>query len=1205
MKKTILLFVWVLILLVWGFYTFDAYLCSHLYYWWSPFLSCTWWQGKWLDMLWNSSNRWTVGWGLFATLAPILYLIFAKKISLRNIMLTFFAWAVIYIVWMAIFKDSLFWQWFLIMVFNITLLFLLLYWLITTMTVLGSKIFQMVKWHMGNSMHDIFLKFTLWLIVFCFANVLLLQLHLFYGIIIFIEFFALTYLIIKNKAMLHGLTHNIESFVAWINDTFKQNQFTYILYIIITALGLLYAYMWLNLAYIPYPTAWDANHAYIFIPRMWALNNGIYWGNAWVAGAVPYLWYWFLTFWFKFASALPWTSWLFGISPDTLTIIMNFWSWPFVLLSSGFTLHAILTFISWSSAEKKDQKAIMWCLLLWLLFVIVWLTSGMWAFLVFVDNKTDLSVLFFTVIAIYSGIQFLIALKDNTYTKYTKHYAILSWLFFAASALAKPTGMFDIMHFAILFFIQWNWILLAIGGYITILWGLGLSKLLLVSQFLTTTQSYYLIGIWLITTLIGFIPTMRKKFRLPYLRYFLIWIATIVSILVIYKWPFALVQQFKKDWTVDLPGAIRTILLWKTDIQTNNKVLLASTISEKSLAAIEATGNQSTGSQSTGSVVQTTTRTPDVSIQQCVASVWSTDLYANLKSANNDGATEDLGRYIWYGQKVFKDIAVLAWIPNWCYSIYQDARWLCPQLATIKDWKIEDVIDSLQPYKDIPWSNVGKWISSLNDTKDEIALKKIRTEIASYVESNTLIVSAAGIGIPYKLLVPFNITFNWSLQNLSSYYTDIWIIRLLWLFLSLLWIVYWIATRNKILVGLSVITVWSWAIWWVVGSAILWYSLWLIIWTIVWVIVLVYSMLHSYNKKNEIQSYSMYIIIWLLVLWGLIQLMLNLVRIASQWAWWPFTWYKANVWEKYIFSDQLMADKTVKIWFNASDVLDLQFPHYKWIIDTLNKRQSDEGVVVAGTYLQYFIDNQSNVQSDGFLSIFWENISDNDVCKSYLRLKDQKKKYLIIDPNIASVVMGDWNKTLFDRFYAVVWADGKLQQHGTLSMLQALVQWGYLKLASTNNIITKYAFILPDDQLWQLLSITDKDELLLARAKMTAARFFPNSDVYGNIAIQVFANRVASYEALSDISDVIGKPIREDVVVWVAKYVDAWVKQEQYAELQKKIQDLTQDERTVLQQYFAFKKAQKENPQQFRQYVISLVSQSINNWSQVIALTVQ
>jgi hypothetical protein len=46
------------------------------------------------------------------------------------------------------------------------------------------------------------------------------------------------------------------------------------------------------------------------------------------------------------------------------------------------------------------------------------------------------------------------------------------------------------------------------------------------------------------------------------------------------------------------------------------------------------------------------------------------------------------------------------------------------------------------------------------------------------------------VSIPYKYLVPFNVTFNWSLQNLTSYYTDIGIIWLLLFFVVIYAFVY-------------------------------------------------------------------------------------------------------------------------------------------------------------------------------------------------------------------------------------------------------------------------------------------------------------------------------------------------------------------------------------------------------------------------------
>jgi hypothetical protein len=59
--------------------------------------------------------------------------------------------------------------------------------------------------------------------------------------------------------------------------------------------------------------------------------------------------------------------------------------------------------------------------------------------------------------------------------------------------------------------------------------------------------------------------------------------------------------------------------------------------------------------------------------------------------------------------------------------------------------------------------------------------------------------------------------------------------------------------------------------------------------------------------------------------------------------------------------------------------------------------------MVAGTYIQYFLDNQKNIVSDGMLNWLWEETSDVNSCRSYQRLKNENIKYLIIDPNIGTV----------------------------------------------------------------------------------------------------------------------------------------------------------------------------------------------------------
>ena len=49
------------------------------------------------------------------------------------------------------------------------------------------------------------------------------------------------------------------------------------------------------------------------------------------------------------------------------------------------------------------------------LFILLWNTSGMGAFLVFIDNKTDMGVLTMVIVALLSGFAFL-----RTYLEYKK-----------------------------------------------------------------------------------------------------------------------------------------------------------------------------------------------------------------------------------------------------------------------------------------------------------------------------------------------------------------------------------------------------------------------------------------------------------------------------------------------------------------------------------------------------------------------------------------------------------------------------------------------------------------------------------------------------------------------------------------------------------------------------------------------------------------
>lgn len=211
----------------------------------------------------------------------------------------------------------------------------------------------------------------------------------------------------------------------------------------------------------------------------------------------------------------------------------------------------------------------------------------------------------------------------------------------------------------------------------------------------------------------------------------------------------------------------------------------------------------------------------------------------------------------------------------------------------------------------------------------------------------------------------------------------------------------------------------------------------LIVWTII-AVALILKDIYT-RATDEKESIMVYILIFLLVIRGCIQFLLNFVRISSQGAGGPFLRYKMSNGSDTQITENLEQKTVVKAGYGRKDVFDLQFPHYNVFIDHVKERADTDGVLIAGTYIQYFLDNQRNLKMDGMLNRFREQNSDGDMCKSYHRLKNQNLKYLVIDPNIGTVVMGEGNETLFNRFFAKRDAiSGKIEDDGAISHLVKL-----------------------------------------------------------------------------------------------------------------------------------------------------------------------
>ncbi len=160
-----------------------------------------------------------------------------------------------------------------------------------------------------------------------------------------------------------------------------------------------------------------------------------------------------------------------------------------------------------------------------------------------------------------------------------------------------------------------------------------------------------------------------------------------------------------------------------------------------------------------------------------------------------------------------------------------------------------------------------------------LATSEIMLNIKSYYQDGSWAKQNGVVSLPYIALVPFNITFNWSLQNLTSYYTDIGVIWLICLFIVILGFVYSLVQWNKKLFAVTLSALCGWTIWWIAGGAILWYSLGVVIWTIIATILVLYTF---GQRNNALQKNLFSAIILILALIGIYQLFLNFIRISSQ-----------------------------------------------------------------------------------------------------------------------------------------------------------------------------------------------------------------------------------------------------------------------------------------------------------------------------------
>ncbi len=1166
MKKYIFLLLVLLLITIVAVQVFFWYRETHQYY--QEILSV------WLH------RRLMVFWLLWA-LVPVIVILRRKPVSFLYWWWSLVLWLYIFMVFLLSSLSALPWRWFLKVWFNTVVMWVILWYFLVTTTVLWWNIRSLWQKIQEQTVTSMFLDFGIWLfsfilILYVFAFTWIVSLIT--SLILFIALWALTFfsktLLTQYKHLLLACHTNIVDFLYKSDRQWSKlyHILTKVLLRVVIFLFLRYLYNAYQMAFLPYPTAWDANHAYFFYPKMRALHWWIYWTEA-AMSVVPRFREIFLMFWFSIGD---WLSTITWIAPDTYALIMNMISWPLVILCITLAIHHLLELL-WSNGKNLSHH---FALLFGTLFSLSFFTSWMGAFLLFVDNKNDVWMLLFVLLWL---IAWTIVLKkflvDHSLIKSQIGFMILSWLFFAWWAIIKPTWMFDVMSFGLIFW----WILFGILSSLWVIllavWVLSYFKMMWIVDYVSQKDWIIASIIWIILFLSwsvwSFIKRRWKRLTNGFLL-LLIWIGVIVSTMLVVKWTYYMIDAQLHTRDLSPKQYFQRIFLTQAD--------------DTSLDSQECS--------------------LDALWFDSVDELYDTTISAQYRA----GFNEDFGRYVGFWRKwwfadnknwpYFSRLARL--LPEWCYWRW-DSLILCRAYDDIVWFNINAII-WLQDKVEVWWTayqhidDIRTWFAQVADESVEDQMRFFRQQfiwLLTIAESDAIQIIhdewEAIVYIPYKYLNIFNMTYNWSIQNSMSYYTDIWFQRLVVLFIVFLWLLYALFTQKRILTVLLWVALFSWLLRHLVASWIVWYNLWMIIWLIVWLSWLVYGILDENKDDDDASTYFLWPIIFVLLGLLLIQIIMNMLRIVSMVPrlWNTFLFYKSNWIRDTVHDTQMRRVPVVRWWYGHDDVFAAQFPHYRALIDIANQRWENEWIWIAWTYARYFIERQDHIRYEQMLTWIWELMSDNNVCKTYLRLLDQKKQYLVLDLNIWTVVQWEWNRSLFDRFFATVNPfTNQIESDWVISMMTRLIDAGYARLITTSNIWTYYAWTLPDSAFANI----PEEQRILFRSRMASARYVnPNTDENTMIdtLVDIADQRVETWMFLDDIAMILWLDIRAALI----RSMMSWG-----ALQQEHIAQLTQDEKQVLEMYVFYNQRRSQDPIQYRAELRSFISRSVYSVSQIVVL---
>jgi len=201
-------------------------------------------------------------------------------------------------------------------------------------------------------------------------------------------------------------------------------------------------------------------------------------------------------------------------------------------------------------------------------------------------------------------------------------------------------------------------------------------------------------------------------------------------------------------------------------------------------------------------VVETTNYSPETC---AVTTFTEEELNVNLRKAVT--TNEDVGRYIGYGRKDISKggglnlgyglLRIFYPKDNVCYGTNGQAKLLCKNAQAIENFNVptlKTIFAQLKPgteaYELISGALAAYESKAATSVINPTEYRDQILAIRQYYQNHAIKTEIGKINIPYRYLTPFNVVFNRSLQNLSSYYTDIGYIWLMIFSLLMLGFVY-------------------------------------------------------------------------------------------------------------------------------------------------------------------------------------------------------------------------------------------------------------------------------------------------------------------------------------------------------------------------------------------------------------------------------